>query len=171
MVPDGKVLSSLVNLSAAQVFSTTQRTPPSSGLTSEDSFQLRPSDTFGYRYRLADEFLLRMYVLRKSSGSIWRGDPEWAPKRRFFERGVHFGMSCTCNVRFVSVWRDAEPRRDLLEFVGDKVDAHNRESVWTVDGYLRACANLHRGSGERPITFLPLSRSGNVCMECERERA
>lgn len=33
--------------------------------------------------------------------------------------------------------------------------AQSRGNVWMVDGYLRVCANLHRGLGGRPITFLP----------------
>lgn len=164
---DGRVLSSLVNVSAAQVFSTSQA-PPSSGLTSEDSFQLRTS---AIRYlweipvgrRVPALYVRALKIAR--IGTAWRS---WMGIRVEIFRacGINFGMSCTCNVRFVS----AEPRRNLSEFVGGKVDAHNRAGAY--GRYLRACANLHGGPGRRPITFIPLSllrEAWNACTECERE--
>lgn len=59
------------------------------------------------------------------------------------------------------VRRGVEPRREIFRNLsGGKVDAHNRAVAYgRSDGYLRACANLHRGLGGRPITFLPLSPS------------
>lgn len=98
-----------------------------------------------------------MYVLRKSPGSVQRGDPEWALERRFFERGVNFGMyvQCAVHVRAV-VWNGTEERSFGI-CQGKSGRAQSYGSVWTVDRYLRACANLHRGLVGRPITFLPLS--------------
>lgn len=57
-------------------------------------------------------------------------------------------------------WCGTEPEEGSFGICqGKSGRAQSHGSVWMVDGYLRACANLHRGPVGRPITFLPLSRA------------